>query len=94
MNGHGEIFLSVQAGDDYSVVLRVRDSGPGIAPELHHRIFESYFTTKDRGTGLGLGIVKHNCELYGGSVRVESQPGAGACFVVTLPARTPMRLRS
>lgn len=94
MNGRGEVFLSVHAGDDYSVVLRVRDTGPGIDPELHQRIFESYFTTKDRGTGLGLGIVKHNCELYGGSVRVESPPGSGACFIVTLPARTAMRLRS
>ncbi len=93
MNGQGEVFLSVHAGDDYSVVLRVRDTGPGIPAELHQRIFESYFTTKDRGTGLGLGIVKHNCELYGGSVHVENGPGSGACFVVTLPARTAMRLR-
>ena len=96
MEGRGEIFLSVHAGDDYSVILKIRDTGPGIPPELRVRIFESYFTTKDRGTGLGLGIVKHNCELYGGSIQVESGPGSGvgAGFVVTLPARTAMRLRS
>ena len=62
MEGRGEIFLSVHPGDDYSVVLTVRDTGPGIPPELHQRIFESYFTTKDRGTGLGLGIVRRKEE--------------------------------
>ena len=92
MEGRGELFLSVHAGDDYTVVLRIRDSGPGIPPALRQQVFEAYFTTKDRGTGLGLAIVKHNCELYGGSVVVESDPAGGACFVVTLPARRAMRL--
>lgn len=94
MGGRGEIFLSVHSGDDYSVVLRVRDTGPGIPPELQQRVFESYFTTKDRGTGLGLAIVRHNTDLYGGSVVVEGGPAMGACFVVTLPARRAMRVRT
>jgi signal transduction histidine kinase len=71
----------------------VRDSGPGIPAEVVGRIWESYFTTKDRGTGLGLTIVKHTAEMYGGRVRVESEAGKGAAFTVTLPARTLMRLR-
>ncbi len=94
LDGQGEVFLSVQTSDDYTVTLRVRDTGPGVEPALRERIFESYFTTKNRGTGLGLAIVKHNCDLYSGTVHVESAPEGGACFVVTLPARTAMRLRS
>jgi signal transduction histidine kinase len=94
MGGRGEVHLSVHAGDDYTVILRVQDTGPGISPELHQRVFESYFTTKDRGTGLGLAIVKHNCDLYGGTVAVDAGQAIGACFVVTLPARRAMRLRT
>ena len=73
--------------------MRVRDSGPGIAPESLPKLFDAYFTTKEHGTGLGLAIVKHNAEMYGGSVRAESVLGQGATFVVTLPARSVMRLR-
>jgi signal transduction histidine kinase len=93
MNGNGEIWISARATPDYSVLVTVRDSGPGIPPEEIGRVWEAYFTTKDRGTGLGLAIVKHNTEMYGGRVRLESEVGRGATFSITLPARTLMRLR-
>lgn len=70
--------------------LRVRDTGPGIAPEHQDRIFERFYrvdTSRSRelgGTGLGLSIVKHIAQLYGGTARVESKIGQGATFIVEL----------
>jgi two-component system, cell cycle sensor histidine kinase and response regulator CckA len=69
------------------VELCVQDTGVGIAPELHERIFEPFFTSKPsgRGTGLGLATVYGIAKQSGGSVAVESSPGAGALFRVWLP---------
>ena len=89
----GNIWLSVQAGTNFTVTFAVRDDGPGIPPEKHERIFEPYVTTKDKGTGLGLAIVKHNTEIYGGEVAMHSELGKGSEFVVQIPAKTMMRLR-
>ncbi len=67
--------------------LTVRDEGPGIPAHLHQRIFESGFTTKVEGSGTGLAVVRTVAEKeFGGGVRVESEPGAGSAFIVTLPA--------
>lgn len=93
MEGHGEIFVSARAEPDFSVMVVLRDTGPGIPAELIPNLFEPYFTTKEKGTGLGLAIVKHNTELYGGTVSVESEIGKGTTFTIKLPARALMRLR-
>jgi signal transduction histidine kinase len=73
------------------VEIAVADNGPGIAPDHLARIFEPYFTTKGRAiaTGMGLGMVRGLVESAGGSVRVESSPGAGATFILTLPVLRP-----
>jgi signal transduction histidine kinase len=65
----------------------VGDSGPGIAPETLERIFEPFYTTKDRdhGTGLGLSMVFGFVTQSGGHVGVESVVGAGATFSLYLP---------
>ena len=65
-----------------AVEVIIEDNGPGIPPESLERIFEAYYTTKEKGTGLGLATVKHNVELYGGTVRVESELGKGAHFIL------------
>ena len=68
------------------IEIRFADNGPGIAPESMAEIFEPFFTTKGSGTGLGLPITKKIIEGHGGTVEVESEPGAGALFKVRLPA--------
>lgn len=69
----------------------VADSGPGIAPEYHEKIFALFQTLAPRdkieGTGIGLAVVKKLTDRFGGSVRVDSAPGAGATFTFTWPKR-------
>jgi signal transduction histidine kinase len=84
----GTVQLTATCNRDQAVEIVVTDDGPGIPPDKVERIFEPYFTTKEKGTGLGLTIVKHNVELYGGTVRVESVLGQGAKFTVILPAKS------
>ncbi|HYO68253.1 MAG TPA: ATP-binding protein, partial [Archangium sp.] len=70
--------------------LRVEDTGVGISSEHRPRLFEPFFSTKpDSGTGLGLAMVARLVALYGGSVRVESEPGQGTSFTVSLPHAGP-----
>jgi signal transduction histidine kinase len=78
---------------DSLVRIEIADDGPGIPPEQTGKVFESYFSTKPQGTGLGLAIVRHNVDIYNGKVRVESELGQGARFILELPTRTFMRLR-
>lgn len=88
MKGRGNIFVAAHCSRDYAVEVSVRDDGPGISSEKSDKIFEAYYTEKQKGSGLGLAIVKHNVELYGGLVRVQSALGKGATFTVVFPART------
>jgi CheY-like chemotaxis protein len=69
------------------VWLEVRDTGPGIAPELQMRIFEPFFTTKPPGvgTGLGLSLCQGIVETHGGKIRVVAREGLGTVFRVELP---------
>lgn len=72
---------------DY-VELTVSDDGPGIPSEVADRIFEPFFSTKEDATGLGLSTVYGIVQQAGGTVEVESEPGAGATFRILLPRRT------
>lgn len=93
MQGRGNLWIHTAIDPTYSVLITIEDDGPGIDPAHHERIFDPYFTTREKGTGLGLAIVKHNVELYGGRVRVESELGKGATFVLSFPARSLIKLR-
>jgi GAF domain-containing protein/HAMP domain-containing protein/anti-sigma regulatory factor (Ser/Thr protein kinase) len=88
----GEVAIGAMA-ENGQFVLTVRDTGPGIAPEDHDKIFGEFQqvdnsnTRKKGGTGLGLAISKRMVEMQGGSIAVESELGHGATFRVTLPIR-------
>ncbi len=87
MESSPEKQLSIEtAGADWAVVITVKDTGPGMAPEVRQRLFEPFFTTKPRGkgTGLGLSISRSIIEEHQGEIRVESEPGKGATFVIRL----------
>ncbi|WMW64338.1 ATP-binding protein [Nitratidesulfovibrio liaohensis] len=73
------------------VVLRVADTGIGIGPEHLGRIFDPFFTLKEvgKGTGLGLSVAFGIIRKHGGTIGVESTPGAGTCFTIRLPLGTP-----
>ena len=77
-------------------VLKVEDQGPGIPREHLDRLFEPFFSTKSEGTGLGLAIARQIVQDHGGSIQVESRPGA-TCFTVRLPiqdSETPQMRRA
>ncbi len=90
MEGRGKVTVATGPAGPGRVRLSVADTGPGIKPEIAKRIFEPFFTTKPEGegTGLGLSICYQIAEEHGGTIRVESQDGAGATFIVELPAAT------
>jgi len=75
------------APDAREIVLEVRDDGAGIAPEHLPRIFDPFFSTKEagRGVGLGLSVVYGIVQAHGGEIEVDSRVGAGTTFRVTLP---------
>jgi two-component system NtrC family sensor kinase len=80
--------LAVSTGrtkDDSAIGVRFADTGHGIAPEHFDHIFEPFYTTQPQGMGLGLAISYNIVKQHGGNIEVESQPGEGAAFTVTLP---------
>lgn len=80
----GTLAMNLSHTDDL-VTLAISDTGKGISKEDAIRIFEPYYTTKSQGTGLGLSIVLKIIEAHGGTIRVESQEGAGAQFIIEIP---------
>jgi GAF domain-containing protein len=89
----GRVDVTAQLDTD-KVEIAVRDTGVGIAPEDQAQLFEEFKQVgrdgarKAEGTGLGLALTKKFVELHGGAIRVQSAPGAGATFTVSLPLRT------
>jgi len=73
------------------VVVTIEDWGDGISPEIQQKIFDPFFTTKQSGTGLGLAIAKKNIEAHRGLIEVESEPGWGTKFSITLFVQYPVR---
>ncbi len=91
----GRVTVAGRALAEDRVELSVRDDGPGIPMEAKERVFERFYrvdkarSREQGGTGLGLAIVKNVMEAHGGTVRVESAPGEGTTFYLTLPAAKP-----
>ncbi|WP_299068374.1 ATP-binding protein [Accumulibacter sp.] len=80
----GKVTLGASVADGL-LLLAVRDSGVGIAPEIQARVFEPFFTTRGQGTGLGLAIALGVARAHGGTIKVSSLPEDGSEFVIMLP---------
>jgi two-component system NtrC family sensor kinase len=87
-NGIGEVRIETGLRDQM-VIVRITDTGPGIAPEHLEKIFDPFFTTKPvgEGTGLGLSIIYGIVAGHGGSISVESAPGKGTTFITLIPLK-------
>ncbi len=88
VGGVGQVVVRAHA-DGEQVVVEVEDDGPGIPADQLARIFDPFFTTKKRGTGLGLATCHGIVAEHGGTLAVDSTPGRGSRFVMTLPRRAP-----
>jgi signal transduction histidine kinase len=82
----GRLSIHCSALPDRRVRVRVEDTGVGIAPENLPKIFDLYYTTKERGTGIGLSLVYRTIQIHNGTIDVESTVGVGTAFIVVLPA--------
>jgi signal transduction histidine kinase len=80
----GVVTVTTRSGEGEAQLL-VTDSGPGIPTENRHQIFDTFYTTKSGGTGLGLPLVRQICVAHGGNVEYEDSNGKGSCFVISLP---------
>jgi len=86
--GHGPIRIAVTS-DDGECQITIADSGPGIAPDVLEKLFTPFFTTKARGTGLGLSTARRLVEAHGGTLTIECPPTGGTTAMVRLPVRLP-----
>jgi two-component system sensor histidine kinase PilS (NtrC family) len=85
MSGGGALEV-VWRREGRAAVVEFRDTGPGIAPEHLAHVGEPFFTTKEKGTGLGIAIAQRIVERHGGTLAFESPPGRGTLARLTLPA--------
>ncbi len=86
-DGHIDVFT--RDLEQNELELRIEDSGPGVSSELRDKIFDVFFTTKDKGTGLGLGIASRIVSEHGGRIFLDApeEPNRNTAFVIRLPRR-------
>ena len=82
--------LSIETSIESEMIeLRVSDTGSGVPEEAADHIFESFFSTKSAGTGLGLPLVRQICIAHGGDAWLKETSDAGSCFALSLPRTKP-----
>ena len=81
-----ELVISTESSPPEGLLVAVGDSGPGVAPEDRERIFESFYTTKASGVGIGLSICRSIIEAHGGRLWADAHQPRGAVLRFTLPA--------
>jgi signal transduction histidine kinase len=87
--GKREICIGTHLTEDGALAFTLRDTGPGIPPGDIDRIFEGFFTTKEAGMGIGLGICQSIIAEHGGSITASNHPGGGAQFCFVIPVEAP-----
>jgi PAS domain S-box-containing protein len=85
LNGSGTIHVGI-ARDGGNWTISVADSGPGMPPDVKAKVFEPFFTTRSRGTGLGLPIARRVLEAHGGGIVIDTPPAGGTVVSMSLPA--------
>jgi PAS domain S-box-containing protein len=83
--GERHLWISMARSGEKEVRIAVRDSGPPIPEEQLSRVFDSFFTTKQQGLGMGLAVCRSIIQSHGGSIHVERNPDRGVTFLFTLP---------
>lgn len=83
----GNIFVTIRALDQDHVLISLKDEGIGMTEDKLKRLGEPFYTTKERGTGLGLMVSYKIIEEHQGEIMVESEEGKGTVFHITLPVR-------
>ncbi|MEQ1885924.1 MAG: ATP-binding protein [Bryobacteraceae bacterium] len=86
MKDTGKLTMSLARRND-SVALDIADTGPGIPPEMREKVFQLYFTTKERGSGIGLAMTYRAVQLHNGTIDFVSDKGKGTTFRLQFPAR-------
>ncbi len=81
----GKLLVETGRDEDDHVFIAITDSGPGIPEEARDKIFNLYYTTKPKGSGIGLAQAFRAVQLHNGRIKVESEVGAGTCFRIILP---------
>lgn len=92
-----KIYISTRCAEEHAcryVELKITDTGPGIAEEMFDQLFEPYVTTKPKGSGLGLAVVKKIVEEHGGMIFAENADTDGASIIIRLPVKTSTGLYS
>jgi PAS domain S-box-containing protein len=85
MNGQGTLTIATEAREGCRLI-RIADEGPGIPPEVREQLFQPFFTTRHRGTGLGLVTARRLMEAQGGTVTIECPSSGGTVATVSVPA--------
>jgi len=80
-----ELLIGTSLGPSGEILVRVEDSGPGIAPEDAERVFDPFYSTKEGGIGVGLSICRTIVEAHEGRLWTEPRPGGGSIFQFTVP---------
>jgi signal transduction histidine kinase len=86
------VIRTSRVGDDGRAVIEIRDNGMGMTAEVRASVFVPFFSTKKKwGTGLGMALTARIIDLHDGEIEVESEPGQGSMFRITLPIKGPAR---
>lgn len=86
----GSVELTLRKGNQGERIVEIKDRGPGISPEYLERIFDPFFSLKEKGSGLGLSIAANIMQAHDGTIKVYNRGKQGACFQLIFPSEEPV----